>query len=98
MSGSTDEGRCPRCGKETTIYSDYKNRTDESEDCFYCGYTKYWELKEEILNTSDLVDKRVEWNFKKDEYEEYVEECKEKSLTFESYEEWTEKQILIERI
>jgi len=60
MSGTSSSEICPICGKEMSVYSDYKPFDNVSGDCLNCGFIYY--TKKEQMSLEEINERRKDYN------------------------------------
>ena len=58
MSGVSSSAKCPICGEEMSIYSDWKPFESVCGECLNCGFTYY--TKVEQMSLADINERRGE--------------------------------------
>ena len=63
MSGVSDTRKCPICGKEMNIYSDWKPIDAVHGECLNCGFTYYTAIEQMSLKEiNELRKENTEMN------------------------------------
>jgi len=60
MSGTSSTEDCPICGKEMSVYTDWKPHDIASGECLHCGFCYY--TKSEQMSLVEINDLRKDYN------------------------------------
>ena len=96
MSGESHNEICPECGGSLQVYTDWKPYSTAQGECIECGFAYY--TKEDKMDMGDLIDRRIDYEWKKEEYDKYENTTKNPI----DYQDWvlkeTEKQFVLKKL
>ena len=60
MSGTSGDRDCPICGKNMSIYTDWKPIDSASGECLNCGFCYYTKIEQ--MSLKEINERRDDWN------------------------------------